>query len=185
MGFMDDLRDNVITAANTVSQKTNSFVDYSKLRFTASGLANEIKRKYQALGEEIYTSSKIGADDSSAVELLIHEIDDLKEQLQITNEMITAAKHKITCPICKAELDKDSSFCNRCGTKLSEVNIKEDEQSFADDDDDVVVEDPFKEVVVKSDSDEDAGMPEVVTATPEIKAAEETAVTTKTAKTEE
>lgn len=160
MGFMDDLRDNVITAANAVSQKTNEFVDYSKLKFTASGLSNEIKRKYQALGEEIYTSSKIGADDTTAVELLIQEIDDLKAELQATNELITAARKKVTCPVCKAEVDKESAFCNKCGARIVDEAKTDEKVNFVEEDE-FVVDDPFKEVVVKSDSDEDAGIPDV------------------------
>ncbi|MBQ9673146.1 MAG: zinc ribbon domain-containing protein [Ruminococcus sp.] len=156
MGLIDDVMDNVRTAATTVSKKTNSFVDYSKLKFTASGLANEIRKKYQTLGEEIYTASKIGTEDSTAVEQLIQEIDALKEQLQITNELITAAKHKITCPVCKAELDRESLFCNKCGTKVEDVPVASTEEDLTEEDEEVVVEDPFKEVVVKSDSDEDA-----------------------------
>ena len=46
MGILDDVMVNVKSAASTVSKKTNSIVDYSKLKFTASGLSNEIRKKY-------------------------------------------------------------------------------------------------------------------------------------------
>ena len=63
MGLLDDVMVNVKSAANSVGKKTNEIVDYSKLRFTASGLNNEIRKKYQTLGEEVYTSTKIGSED--------------------------------------------------------------------------------------------------------------------------
>lgn len=153
MGLLDDVVVNVKSAANTVTKKTNDFVDYSKLRFTASGLSNEIRKKYQTLGEEVYTSTKIGSEDTKSIELLIKEIDELKAQLQSTNELITLAKNKAICPVCKAEINKDSHFCNKCGAKL-------DVDPFVpeDNNEEVIVEDPFKEVVVKSDSDEDADL---------------------------
>jgi hypothetical protein len=157
MGLLDDVMVNVKSAATTVSKKTNDIVDYSKLRFTASGLVNEIRKKYQTLGEEVYTCSKIGSNDSQDIELIIQEIDDLKAQLQATNELLTTARHKITCPKCKAVLDKESAFCNKCGAKI-DVIIEEPEE--VSEDEKVVVEDPFKEVVIKSDSDEDAGIQE-------------------------
>ena len=159
MGILDDVMVNVKSAASTVSKKTNSIVDYSKLKFTASGLSNEIRKKYQTLGEEVYACSKIGVEDSMSIELLIKEIDELKAQLQTTNEYITAARHKIICPSCKAELDKDSLFCNKCGAKIEQDRFVPEDDAI-DDEEEVVVEDPFKEVVVKSDSDEDAGMQE-------------------------
>lgn len=153
MGLFDDVMGNVKYAASTVSKKTNDIVDYSKLRFTASGLVNEIRKKYQTLGEEVYTASKIGSDDSQAIELLIQEIDELKVQLQSTNELIMAAKNKMTCPVCKSILTKDSLFCNKCGSKINTEPVAEDTM-----DEEVVVEDPFKEVVVKSDSDYEADL---------------------------
>lgn len=156
MGLFDDVLVNVKSAANTVSKKTNNIVDYSKLKFTASGLANEIKKKFQTLGEEVYACSKIGSDDSQTIELLIQEIDDLKAQLQATNELISVAKNKIVCPVCKAELEKESLFCNKCGSKI-EADAS-DGSATGFDDEDVVVEDPFKEVVVMSDSDEDTNL---------------------------
>ena len=120
MGLLDDVMVNVKSAANSVGKKTNEIVDYSKLRFTASGLNNEIRKKYQTLGEEVYTSTKIGSEDTKSIELLIREIDELKAQLQSTKEPFVP--------------DEDPT------------------------EEEVVVEDPFKEVVVKSDSDEDADL---------------------------
>lgn len=85
----------------------------------------------------------------------IREIDELKAQLQSTKEQITYAKNKIICPVCKAELNKDSLFCNKCGAKIESEPFVPDEDPTEEE---VVVEDPFKEVVVKSDSDEDADL---------------------------
>lgn len=155
MGLLDDVMVNVKSAANSVGKKTNEIVDYSKLRFTASGLNNEIRKKYQTLGEEVYTSTKIGSEDTKSIELLIREIDELKAQLQSTKGQITYAKNKIICPVCKAELNKDSLFCNKCGAKIESEPFVPDEDPTEEE---VVVEDPFKEVVVKSDSDEDADL---------------------------
>ena len=70
-------------------------------------------------------------------------------------QKITYAKNKIICPVCKAELNKDSLFCNKCGAKIESEPFVPDEDPTEEE---VVVEDPFKEVVVKSDSDEDADL---------------------------
>ena len=159
MGLLDDVMVNVKSAANTVSKKTSNIVDYSKLKFTASGLSNEISKKYKTLGEEVYACSKIGVEDSRSIELLIQEIDELKAQLQTTNEYITAARHKVICPKCKAELDKDCLFCSKCGAKIEQDPFVPEEDNL-EEEEEVVVEDPFKEVVVKSESDEDADLQE-------------------------
>lgn len=164
MGLLDDVMVNVKSAANTVGKKTNEIVDYSKLRFTASGLTNEIRKKYQTLGEEVYTSTKIGSEDTKSIELLIKEIDELKAQLQATKEQITYAKNKIICPVCKAELNKDSLFCNKCGAKIESDPFVPDDTV---EEEEVVVEDPFKEVVVKSDSDEDAELDDTTVEVPQ------------------
>ena len=88
MGLLDDVMVNVKSAANSVGKKTNEIVDYSKLRFTASGLNNEIRKKYQTLGEEVYTSTKIGSEDTKSIELLIKEIDELANTLIYANNEI-------------------------------------------------------------------------------------------------
>ena len=52
---------------------------------------------------------------------MVDDVAELEENLQITKEMITAAKNKVVCGACKAENEKDAVYCSKCGKKLTEV----------------------------------------------------------------
>ena len=132
MGFFDDIVINAKTAATTVGQKANQIKEYSKLKYAENGIKGEIAKKKQQLGDYIYNCSKNDALDKDTVHKFVAEIDELEENLQITKEMITAAKNKITCEFCKAENDKDSLYCNQCGKELRKEEAVENAEEAAE-----------------------------------------------------
>ena len=123
--FIDDIVLNAKSAASTVGIKANQIKEYSKLRYAESGIKGEIAKKKQQLGDYIYAGSKSGVMDKDAVSKFVAEIDELEENVQITKEMITAAKNKITCEFCKAENDKSAAYCNKCGKELKKETVAE------------------------------------------------------------
>lgn len=125
MSLFDDIVDNAKSAANTVGKKAGQLKEYSKLKYSENGIKSEINKKKLALGDYVYECTKIGDVDQNKMQSMIDEITELEENLQITKEMIITAKNKIICDECKAENDKDSIFCCKCGQKLS----SEDEQT--------------------------------------------------------
>lgn len=155
MGFFDDIVINARTAATTVGQKANKLKEYSKLKYAENGIKGEIAKKKQQLGEYIYTGSKSGLMDKDAVNNFVAEIDELEENLQITKEMITAAKNKITCEFCKAENDKSSVYCSQCGKELKKETVVENETEEAVSEEDVTVA-VVEEVVEEAVCDEKA-----------------------------
>lgn len=129
MGFFDDFFDDIVinakSAATTVGKKANQIKDYSKLKYSESGIKAEIAKKKQELGNYIYNCSKTGDIDKIVMQGFVTEIDELEENLQITREMIAAAKNKITCKYCKAENERDSAYCCKCGNKIDEEDKAE------------------------------------------------------------
>ncbi|MEE0859491.1 MAG: hypothetical protein U0M12_08520 [Acutalibacteraceae bacterium] len=120
MSLFDEIFINARTAANTVGKKAGQLKDYSKLKYSESGIKADIAKKKQELGDYIYSCSKTGEIDKVKMQSFVEEIDELEENLQITKEMLTVAKNKVTCSACKAENERDSSFCCKCGQKLTE-----------------------------------------------------------------
>lgn len=120
MSLFDDIVINAKSAATTVGKKAGQIKDYSKLKYSESGIKSELSKKKLALGEYVYECTKIGDVNQQRMQFMIDEITELEENLQITREMLVAARNKITCDECKAENDKESSFCCKCGQKLSE-----------------------------------------------------------------
>ncbi|MEE1282231.1 MAG: hypothetical protein UHK60_08300 [Acutalibacteraceae bacterium] len=119
MSLFDEIVDNAKSAANTVGKKAGQLKEYSKLKYSESGIKSEINKKKLALGNYVYECTKTGDVDQNRMQSIINEITELEENLQITREMIITNKNKIICNECKAENDKDSVFCCKCGQKLS------------------------------------------------------------------
>ncbi len=121
MSFFDDVVANVKVIATNVGQKASKIKDYSKLKYSEVGIKSEITKKKTKLGDYVYECSKTGDIDKVVMEQFVEEINELEENLQITQEMITATKNKVTCEFCKAENEKDSVYCRKCGQKLRET----------------------------------------------------------------
>lgn len=125
MSLFDDIVVNAKSAANTVGKKAGQLKDYSKLKYSESGIKSEIAKKKQALGDYVYECTKTGDINQEKMQFMVDEIEELEENLQITREMLVTARNKITCSNCKSENDKESLFCCKCGQKLSEDAQKE------------------------------------------------------------
>lgn len=119
MSLFDEIVDSAKSAANTVGKKAGQIKEYSKLKYSENGIKSEINKKKLALGDYVYECTKLGNVDQNRMQSMIAEITELEENLQITREMIVTSKNKIVCNECKAENDKDSVFCCKCGQKLS------------------------------------------------------------------
>ncbi|MBQ7522211.1 MAG: hypothetical protein IJU14_04950 [Clostridia bacterium] len=125
MSFFDDVVANVKVIATNVGQKASKIKDYSKLKYSEAGIKSEIVKKKTKLGGYVYECSKTGDIDKVVMEQFVDEINELEENLQITQEMIAAAKNKVTCDVCKTENEKDSVYCRKCGQKLKETVVEE------------------------------------------------------------
>ncbi len=132
MGIFDDAVVNAKAAASAVGKKAESFIDVSKLKITEAGIENSISKKYQELGIEIYKAFRSDLPKGTAPARIADELDTLFDELEATKSLIAKTKNKIICPVCKAELDKDSAFCNKCGEKLNNAEPKAEPVSEED-----------------------------------------------------
>lgn len=130
MGKFDDIFDDVVVnakaAASAVSKKATDVYDTSKHKITAAEIRSDINKKLRDLGALTYKSKIHGTDYSEKIENIITEITDLKDNLNVINEHISAAKNQKRCPHCGAGIPKNSVFCNICGEKLSDCEKSDD-----------------------------------------------------------
>lgn len=118
MSILDDLILNAKTAVNAVSKKAEKVIDVSKLKYSESGLQNEINKKLQSLGEFVYASYISGVMDRELLDKKIEELKELNENLDSTRELINAQKNKITCKACGEIVSAELQYCGKCGAKL-------------------------------------------------------------------
>ncbi|MGN0551493.1 MAG: hypothetical protein ACI4I4_06585 [Acutalibacteraceae bacterium] len=150
MGVLDDIIVNAKSAMTKVSKKAEQVIDTSKLKYAENGINKEISEKLEDLGLFVYESTVEGEMDKAALQRKITELNDLYKQLDSTKEMIAACKNKKVCGTCGSFNDKDASFCNKCGTRLSfnteefdKIVVEDEEKKESDDSDKVVT---FEEI---------------------------------------
>ncbi len=118
MGFLDDLISTTKNVAATAGKKTDEAVQLSKLKIKESQTNNDIKRKYEKLGEMVYQMAKTDTKDDNAFALMVGEIDDCFAKLDEISENIDRLKGEVVCPGCGKKTKDENAYCPSCGTKL-------------------------------------------------------------------
>ena len=120
----------------TISVKTSSSLEKSKINMHIDSLSNEISKLIMLIGEKTYenwinnSSLTDGTVDLlESVKRKKEEIIGLKEELQSiddrdnqilgnTTEVSTGDNSTVICPNCNSKYDEPVKFCRKCGTKL-------------------------------------------------------------------
>lgn len=119
-GILDDVIVNAKAAASVVSKKASDVYDNSKQKIVAAEIRAEINTKLKELGALAYKSVVHGTDLSDKIKEKSAEITELKENLDLINDSISATKSVTYCPECGSDVPENSKFCNSCGAKLDE-----------------------------------------------------------------
>lgn len=117
-GMFDDLVLKAKDLADAASKKTGELYEISKYKCECIKLNGELKKLYEQLGSSVYSMVKNGYDNDELVHSLTEEIDERMNRLKEVNAMIAEIKDYITCPVCECKNSLDSSYCNKCGSKL-------------------------------------------------------------------
>lgn len=119
-GILDDVIVNAKAAASVVSKKASDVYDNSKQKIAAAEIRAEINTKLKELGALTYKSVVHGTDLSDKIKEKSAEITELKENLDLINDSISATKSVTYCSECGSDVPENSKFCNSCGAKLDE-----------------------------------------------------------------
>ncbi|WP_370768220.1 zinc ribbon domain-containing protein [Ruminococcus sp.] len=117
-GILDDVIVNAKAAASVVSKKASDVYDSSKQKIAAAEIRAEINAKLRELGALAYKSEVHELNLSDKIKEKTAEITELKENLDLINESISANKNVTYCPECGSDVPENSKFCNSCGAKL-------------------------------------------------------------------
>lgn len=120
MAALDNLMNKARELADTVGKATGELVDDSRVKLQELKLSSELKDAYERLGSVTYDGIKSGEANQPLVDLVVSEIDQIKESLETLKATRSApeAEEKY-CPQCGTTNGKDSVYCSRCGAPLS------------------------------------------------------------------
>ena len=115
MSVLDDLTRVVTDTAKSVSKKSSSMVEVTRLSMAINTEEDRIQRQFYEIGKKVYTEYTLdkGWDE---------EIAEMCKSVQVMEKNIADMKTKILnlrkikeCPKCSEILDIDMMFCYKCG----------------------------------------------------------------------
>ena len=120
MATLDDLMSKAKELADTVGKATGELVDDSRVKLQELKLSSELKDAYERLGSVIYDSVKNGTENQSLVDLVVGEIDQIRENMEkLKASRCPSDAVERYCPQCGTTNGKDAVYCSRCGAPLS------------------------------------------------------------------
>lgn len=118
MAFIDDIGATVTSAAQNAVKKGQDITSIAKLKLRISEDEKRINEIYAHIGR-IYVR-KFGDRTTGEAGRLIDEIRETEERLAEYKRQISEIKGTSVCPVCNAELQRGSAYCNVCGKKQIE-----------------------------------------------------------------
>lgn len=117
MKLWDDVTKAASDAASKAAKKTSELTASAKLRYKLHTEQTRLSVIYEKIGRLYYDSIKSGIDNTAKIAELTAEVEAVNAEIARCTAKLAEMKRKRVCPACNAEIDKDSVFCPRCGTK--------------------------------------------------------------------
>ena len=127
----EKLKSSVNRGITTISVKTSSTLEKSKIRTHIDSLQKDIERIYTSLGESLYMewlqeeiNHAVFTERLEAVKAKKAEIEELNVQLASIDardsQILGNAEEKnnLVCPKCGTKYDGPVKFCGKCGNKM-------------------------------------------------------------------
>lgn len=132
----EKLKSSINRGITTISVKTSSSLEKTKLKTHMDSLKNEIQSLYYEVGQATYNKWLSTDSNCSAVDQLCSQIQQKQQQITELTEELSAIDDRdnqilgtktekapvanIVCPNCGAGYESPVKFCRSCGFKLSE-----------------------------------------------------------------
>ena len=119
MNFIDEIYENAKTLVDKTNEKAEELVDKSKTQLKIFKLRAKLRECYTLLGIRVYNKTKAGEELGKVVEMRIHEIDALREQIDDLKEQVELIGQYKKCKNCGNYNDKEDEICLSCGANLN------------------------------------------------------------------
>ena len=127
MDFFNKLTQKAKETYEGASKKTGELAKEAKLRMKMNENKSEINSLYQEIGKKVYEKHVLseGIDIKIELEEECTKIDVLSAEIESCLNQIRELKDKKQCPKCFNEIALDAKFCNHCGAKQYEEEVRE------------------------------------------------------------
>ena len=101
----------------TAVQKSEDFIEISKLNMKISSLEDTIEEIYIDIGKKIFKRFKSNKEVDKMYVDKCKEIIEIEKEIESIRKKVLKIKNRRLCKVCEEELDKDAVFCPNCGSK--------------------------------------------------------------------
>ena len=118
----------------SAASKTENVVSRAKVKYAINETEGQIKAIYTALGEKVYRKYLEGGDITGDWAEDCEKISGFNAEIEALNTQLAELRESVKCGECGAYNSIESTFCAKCGAKLSEAGeeIADDIEAAAD-----------------------------------------------------
>jgi len=116
---LNNFKKSFTKAAKKTKETSETVVEMAKIKYKLIEIKSDIDDKYLEIGKLVYNSSENEDITDKLKEICegITELTEKKDDLQNTYNDLVSKKY---CPKCDMKLDKDFTFCPKCGHNFEE-----------------------------------------------------------------
>ena len=137
MAFFDELKknlsgvtDTVAKSSESVMKKSSTAIEIQKAKLKKVSLEGNMKSLYESLGQ-LYFEKYADGDMPKEMAELCEKITSCQHAINEAEQRAAFLKGVVICSNCQAEVDKDASYCPKCGAEIIHV-VEEDEDDSVD-----------------------------------------------------
>lgn len=137
MAFFDELKKNLSGVTDTVAKtsesvmkKSSTAIEIQKAKLKKVSLEGDMKSLYESLGQ-LYFEKYADGDMPKEMAELCEKITSCQHAINEAEQRAALLKGVVICSNCQAEVDKDASYCPKCGAEIIHV-VEEDEDDSVD-----------------------------------------------------
>ena len=137
MAFFDELKKNLSGVTDTVAKtsesvmkKSSTVIEIQKAKLKKVSLEGNMKSLYESLGQ-LYFEKYADGDMPKEMAELCEKITSCQHAINEAEQRAAFLKGVVICSNCQAEVDKDASYCPKCGAEIIHV-VEEDEDDSVD-----------------------------------------------------
>ena len=137
MALFDELKKNLSGVTDTVAKtsesvmkKSSTAIEIQKAKLKKVSLEGNMKSLYESLGQ-LYFEKYADGDMPKEMAELCEKITSCQHAINEAEQRAAFLKGVVICSNCQAEVDKDASYCPKCGAEIIHV-VEEDEDDSVD-----------------------------------------------------
>lgn len=164
MAFFDELKKNLSGVTDTVAKtsesvmkKSSTAIEIQKAKLKKVSLEGDMKSLYESLGQ-LYFEKYADGDVPKEMAELCEKITSCQHAINEAEQRAAFLKGVVICSNCQAEVDKDASYCPKCGAEIIHVVEKDEDDSVdAEDENEESADEASDTAAEEPETAEDAG----------------------------